>query len=466
MNQPGNNVINQIVNNYSSLLILQYLVENTKHLGFFDKDLDNSKEQVIFIECIKNIYSYSKIFENNISNMDEYYSANLLKLVSLPIISFERLLKNKHLENIVKSNFSNIDKNLKIDNLEENYKNTIQNLLLSTNEIEDIRVYLLGKNGVLTIASKNLGKLNQEERKLCGNFLNLLKNFVNSAITLAKKEQLEKAIQEKIEQESIDVTLPVYNSKQGAIHPLTYVLEEVVGIFNNMGFSVEEGPEIENDWNNFTALNFSEDHPAKDSHDTFYFKSEDNNPKLLRTHTSTVQIRSMSKDCNLPLKIIAPGKVYRSDDDATHTPMFHQIEGLYINKNVSVAELKFVLTTFCEKFFGIKNIPLRFRPSYFPFTSPSLEVDIGCSMSKNGVIIGKGNDWLEILGSGMVHPNVLKNCNIDNKIYKGFAFGMGIERIAMLKYGFPDLREFFSSNYLWLKSYNFNVIKTLFNNFK
>lgn len=458
--QNGNN--EELINKVQQAVVTIKIYSLVQLLLINNKEIDNIVAELIKLQLGE--LDFSTFFNQKLNNKEIITEVqNLLQLIPASnniktLISTASFLTNNN------SKLNLDDVIALLENLDIAYKDSLVNLLLITSNVEDLRVLLLGKNGILTEAAKSLARLAPDDRRARGIILNGIKSQITIVIDSAKKELAEQELQQKLLQESIDVTLPVYNIKTGGLHPITRVLEEVVTIFNSLGFKVEEGPEIEDEWYNFSALNFSEFHPAKDNHDTFYCNNINNNQnsnkKLLRTHTSNVQIRTM-QNSSLPLKIIAPGKVYRSDDDATHTPMFHQIEGLYVNKTASVAELKYVLTIFCEKFFAVKNVPLRFRPSYFPFTSPSLEVDIGCKLSKNGVIIGEGNDWLEILGCGMVHPNVLKNCNINSKEYKGFAFGMGLERIAMLKYGFPDLREFFSSNYLWLKAYNFNFIRTL-----
>ena len=287
--------------------------------------------------------------------------------------------------------------------------------------------------------------------------INEIKNQITNLIDLKKKELEEKFLNEKIENESLDITLPIREQKQGKVHPISQVIEEVTAIFGDMGFVLVEGPDIENDYNNFTALNIPEEHPARQMHDTFYLPDHGNEKVVLRTHTSPVQIRVM-KSGKPPYRVIIPGRTYRSDSDMTHSPMFHQIEGLYIDKNINMGHLKFCVTEFLKAFFNIANLPVRFRPSFFPFTEPSAEVDIGCKKGGGELKIGEGSDWLEIMGCGMVHPNVLKNCGIDPEEYSGFAFGMGVERIAMLKYGIPDLRTFFESDIRWLKHYGFSAI--------
>lgn len=352
--------------------------------------------------------------------------------------------------------------------------------------IEEIRVAYLGKSGLVTSQMKVLATLPNEEKKAFGAKVNEIKNKVTALIE-SKKEQLETtALSEKLTKEFIDVTIPVKSENSGSIHPISQVTEEIIEIFSAMGFAVAEGPEIEDDYRNFTALNIPENHPARQMHDTFYIKSvseisdsaSDNdkakNPDtvtdtstkfVLRTHTSPVQIRTMEKS-KPPIKIIAPGRTFRNDSDQTHSPMFHQVEGLYIDKDVNMGMLKGCLQEFVDTFFGVKNLKMRFRASFFPFTEPSAEVDIGCSRAGGKIKIGEGSDpasakssgeasWLEVLGCGMVHPNVLKNVGIDPNEYRGFAFGMGIERLAMLKYGISDLRQFFESDLRFLKHYSF-----------
>ncbi len=322
--------------------------------------------------------------------------------------------------------------------------------------IEQLRVHYLGKSGLITSQMKLLGTLPPEEKKSFGAKVNEIKIAVTNLVDEKKAKLEDAALNEKLAKEFIDVTIPVRSESAGSIHPVTQVTEEIIEIFANMGFSVAEGPEIEDDYRNFTALNIPENHPARQMHDTFYVNGGAEDKKyVLRTHTSPVQIRTM-ENTKPPIKIIAPGRTFRCDSDQTHSPMFHQVEGLYIDENVDMGMLKGCLQEFVDTFFGVKNLKMRFRASFFPFTEPSAEVDIGCSR-KNGVIkIGEGDDWLEVLGCGMVHPNVLKNVGIDPTKYRGFAFGMGIERLAMLKYGIADLRQFYESDQRFLKHYSFS----------
>ena len=321
--------------------------------------------------------------------------------------------------------------------------------------LEDVRVESLGKKGSLSLLMKQLGSIEPDKRKETGQKLNLIQKEVLATIE-NKKEVLRKDhINKKLANESVDITLPIRPETHGKIHPLSKTMDEVISIFAQMGFTVAEGPDIESDYYNFTALNIPPEHPARQEHDTFYFNSdEDGNRKVLRTHTSPVQIRTMQK-LKPPLRVIVPGRTYRSDHDSTHSPMFHQCEGLVIGDNLNMSHLKGCLIEFCRVFFGVDDLPVRFRPSYFPFTEPSAEVDIGCSKKNGELKIGSGDEWLEILGSGMVNPRVLENCGIDPSEHQGFAFGMGLERIAMLKYGIPDLRPFFDSDLRWMKHYGF-----------
>lgn len=323
-------------------------------------------------------------------------------------------------------------------------------------DLDAVRVSVLGKKGVITEKMKSLGGMAPEERKAAGQQFNAVKDAVAAAIE-AKKEKLEEdEINARLAQESVDVTLPVRPERQGRIHPTSQTYDEIVAIFGQMGFEVAEGPDVEDDFHNFTALNLPPNHPARQMHDTFYLAktSPDEEKLVLRTHTSPVQVRTMTSK-KPPVRIIAPGRTYRCDYDMTHTPMFHQVEGLMIDTETNMAHLKGCLIEFVKTYFELDEVPVRFRPSFFPFTEPSAEMDIGCSRENGELKIGAGKDWLEILGCGMVHPNVLQACGIDPDIYQGFAFGIGIERLAMLKYGIPDLRTFFESDVNWLKHYGF-----------
>ncbi|MCP4070889.1 MAG: phenylalanine--tRNA ligase subunit alpha [Hyphomicrobiales bacterium] len=326
--------------------------------------------------------------------------------------------------------------------------------------LENIRVASLGKKGSISAKMKTLGQMTPEQRKQAGPALNGLKTRITEEIASRKIVLGHAAIAERLKSEAVDVTLPTRTSPAlaGRIHPITQVKDEITAIFADMGFSVAEGPEIETDYYNFTALNFPEGHPAREMHDTFFFnEKEDGTTRLLRTHTSPVQIRTMEVQ-EPPIRIVIPGKTYRCDSDATHSPMFHQLEGLVIDKTTNIANLKWVLEEFCKTFFEVDQLGMRFRPSFFPFTEPSLELDIQCERSGNEVRFGEGDDWMEILGCGMVHPNVLRGSRLDPDIYQGFAWGIGIDRLAMLKYGMPDLRAFFDADIRWLSHYGFRPL--------
>ncbi len=325
----------------------------------------------------------------------------------------------------------------------------------SLDDLENLRVQVLGKKGSITSLMKQLGSLEPDKRREAGQILNSLQKNIIESIDNKKSSLEEIYLNEKLKNEALDITLPTRPENIGRIHPLSKTMDEVISIFAQMGFTVAEGPDIESDFYNFTALNIPQEHPARQEHDTFYFNEDENGErKVLRTHTSPVQIRTMEK-LKPPLRVIVPGRTYRSDHDATHSPMFHQCEGLVIGDNLNMSHLKGCLIDFCRIFFGVDDLPVRFRPSYFPFTEPSAEVDIGCSRKSGELIIGEGDEWLEILGSGMVNPRVLQNCGLDPNEHQGFAFGMGLERVAMLKYGIPDLRPFFDSDLRWMKHYGF-----------
>jgi len=348
-----------------------------------------------------------------------------------------------------------------MDDLRDKYIQAIANAADEA-ALEDLRVQAVGKKGEVSLKMRELGKMTNEERQVAGPALNALKNEINSALAAKKEALADAALDERLRTEWLDVTLPSRNIRQGSIHPISQVTEEVTAIFADMGFSVAEGPQIESDWYNFDALNIPGHHPARAEMDTFYtHRAEGDNrpPHVLRTHTSPVQIRSMQAQ-GAPIRIIAPGRVYRADYDQTHTPMFHQVEGLAIDTDISMANLKWCLEEFVKSFFEVDNVELRFRASHFPFTEPSAEVDIRCSWEGGTLKVGEGDDWLEILGSGMVHPKVLEAGNIDPSVYQGFAFGVGIDRIAMLKYGIPDLRAFFDSDLRWLRHYGFASLDT------
>jgi phenylalanyl-tRNA synthetase alpha chain len=324
--------------------------------------------------------------------------------------------------------------------------------------LDEIRVGALGKKGSVTGLMKQLGKVDADMRRELGAELNRLKDSVADAIE-ARRSELERAeLDRRLIEEYVDVTLPPRPELKGSVHPVSQVTNEIMAIFCELGFEVAEGPDIEDDWYNFGALNIPSEHPARQDHDTFYLPAEDEAARpVLRTHTSPVQIRHMLES-KPPLRVIVPGRTYRSDSDMTHTPMFHQVEGLVVDKATHMGHLKGCLRDFVEAFFQVDNVPMRFRPSYFPFTSPSMEIDIGCAFEGGQVKIGAGHSWLEILGSGMVHPRVLKNGGFDPDVYQGFAFGMGIDRVAMLKYGIPDLRSFFDADLRWLRHYGFQAL--------
>ena len=326
---------------------------------------------------------------------------------------------------------------------------------LNLSEINEIKSNLFGKNGLISSQFKVIGSIAESERKKFASELNFIKNELQDLIDSKINEIQSAEINEKLEKEKIDVTLPERPFISGKIHPVSQTIDEISSIFSEIGFSVEEGPDVENEHNNFTALNTPENHPARDMHDTFYL--DEKKQKLLRTHTSPVQIRTMLKH-KPPYKVIAPGRTYRSDSDQTHSPMFHQVEGLYIDKDINMGHLKGCLNYFIKEFFEVKKIKMRFRPSHFPFTEPSAEVDIGYEMKDGKIKIGEGDKWLEILGCGMVHPNVLRNVKVDALKYQGYAFGIGIDRLAMLKYGISDLRAFFDCDYRWLNHYGFDPL--------
>jgi phenylalanyl-tRNA synthetase alpha chain len=326
--------------------------------------------------------------------------------------------------------------------------------------LEAVRVAALGKNGSVTALLKTLGTLPPEERKSAGPQINGLKDRVNAALSARREALRNSALEARLNTETLDVTLPVRETPAeiGRVHPITQVVDELTAIFADMGFAVAEGPDIETDDYNFTKLNFPPNHPARDMQDTFFFNPKpDGTRLLLRTHTSPVQVRTMLSQ-KPPIRVIIPGRTYRSDSDQTHTPMFHQVEGLVIDTSSHLGHLKWILEEFCKAFFEVERVKMRFRPSFFPFTEPSLEVDIQCRRDKGEVRFGEGDDWLEILGCGMVHPNVLRNCGLDPDQYQGFAWGMGIDRIAMLKYGMADLRAFFEADVRWLAHYGFRPL--------
>jgi len=324
--------------------------------------------------------------------------------------------------------------------------------------LDAARVAAVGRKGRIGELMKTLGAMPPEARRDYGQAVNRLKTTVEAAIEARKADLAHGALNARLAAEQVDVTLPARALPPGYIHPISQTIDEIVQIFGQMGFSVAEGPDLEDDWKNFTALNIPEEHPARQEMDTFYLQADAAGARpVLRTHTSPVQIRTMMTTPP-PIRMIVPGRTFRSDHDATHSPMFHQVEGLVIDEAINMGHLKGCLIEFCRTYFEIADLPVRFRNSHFPFTEPSAEVDIGCTKSDGALVIGAGDDWLEILGSGMVHPKVLANCGLDPEKYQGFAFGMGIERIAMLKYGIPDLRTFYDSDLRWLRHYGFAAL--------
>ena len=338
----------------------------------------------------------------------------------------------------------------------EDIKKKIENCK-TFQELEVIRLEYLGKKGLLPAEMKLLGKLPIDQKKIKGQELNKLKTSIEVSINDHKILIENKELEQKLKNESIDVTLPHTEEVTGKIHPISQTIFSITEIFGNLNYSVEAGPDIESDFNNFSALNIPPHHPAREMQDTFYVNNSNGEDNVLRTHTSPVQVRTMLKS-KPPIKIIVPGRTYRSDSDSTHTPMFHQVEGLVVNEDATMADLKSTLILFLKEFFEIDNLKYRFRPSYFPFTEPSAEMDVAYTKKNNVLKIGEGDDWLEILGCGMVNPKVLENCNIDSSIYQGFAFGMGIERLSMLKYGITDMRGLFDLNIKWLDHYGFSPL--------
>ena len=341
-----------------------------------------------------------------------------------------------------------------IDIIKKDFDNKFSKII-TKDDLQNLKSEYFGKNGIVTAQFKRMSSLDESSRKDFAKKLNFLKDDMSSKIDLKFKQIEQGEINKKLENEKVDVTLPIRSRMNGKIHPVSQVIDEISSIFSEIGFKVAEGPDVESEYNNFTALNTPENHPARDMHDTFYL--DKNQKTLLRTHTSPVQIRTMLSG-KPPFKIIVPGRTYRCDSDQTHAPMFHQLEGLHIDNDITMAHLKGCLHYFIKEFFEVKNIKMRFRPSHFPFTEPSAEVDIGYKLENDKIVIGEGNKWLEILGCGMVHPNVLKNAKVDPKKFQGFAFGMGIDRLAMLKYGINDLRAFFETDYRWLNHFGFDPL--------
>tara|TARA_B100000686_G_C16745363_1_gene949137 strand:- start:37 stop:1092 length:1056 start_codon:yes stop_codon:yes gene_type:complete len=344
-----------------------------------------------------------------------------------------------------------------LENLEKQIEEKISNTG-TLDKLNSIRIEVFGKKGLITNHLKSLVELPENERKEKGKKINDLKKKIETLLQQKNKNLSDNEISQKLQKEEVDVTLSTRPAHEGKLSPITQTIAEVTKIFQKMGFETALGPDIEDDYHNFTALNIPPEHPARQLHDTFYIKNKKN--KLLRTHTSPVQIRTLEKK-KPPLKIIAPGRTYRADSDMTHTPMFHQVEGLYLDTNVNMSQLKGCIMDFCKEFFEIDDLPVRFRPSFFPFTEPSAEIDIGCYKDKKNIRIGNGGSWLEIMGCGMVHNEVLKYCKIDSKKYQGFAFGLGVERLAMLKYGISDLRSFFDSDIKWLNNFGFLTFENI-----
>ena len=326
--------------------------------------------------------------------------------------------------------------------------------------LEAVRVSALGKQGSISALLKSLGSMSPEARREQGPRINAVRDAITARIAGRRAALEAVALQAEFAAGRLDLSLPAPPTRQGRVHPTMQVMDELIAVFAELGFSVAEGPDIEDDWHNFTALNFPPRHPAREMHDTFFFRPDANGErKLLRTHTSTVQVRTMQSGPP-PIRIVAPGRVFRCDSDQTHTPMFHQIEGLVVDRDIHMGHLKWTLETFVARFFETDEVTTRFRPHHFPFTEPSAEMDVRCDRSGGEVRIGQGDDWLEILGCGMVHPNVLRQCGIDADEFQGFAFGLGVDRMAMLKYGMADLRDMFASDVRWLAHYGFSPFQS------
>ncbi|HEY1425515.1 MAG TPA: phenylalanine--tRNA ligase subunit alpha [Caulobacteraceae bacterium] len=337
-------------------------------------------------------------------------------------------------------------------------------------QLDQIRVAALGKTGVVSALLKSLGGMSPDERRTQGPAINGLRDRIAAAVAARKTELEEAALEAELAAGRLDLSLPAPPRRKGSVHPTMQVMDEIIAIFAELGFGVAEGPDIEDDFHNFSALNFPPRHPAREMHDTFFLKpAPDGERKLLRTHTSPIQVRVMRR-ANVaigapqfevhqdpPIRIIGPGRVYRCDSDATHTPMFHQMEGLVIDRDIHMGHLKWTLDAFCRRFFEMEDVVTRFRPHHFPFTEPSAEMDVQCDRSSASVKIGEGSDWLEILGGGMVHPNILRICGLDPDQWQGFAFGLGVDRLGMLKYGMPDLRDTFGADVRWLAHYGFSA---------
>ena len=326
--------------------------------------------------------------------------------------------------------------------------------------LESVRVAALGKAGSVSALLKGMGALSPDERRVQGPRVNGLRDRVTAAIASRRDTLDAQALEAQLAADRVDLTLPAPPRRKGSVHPTLQVMDEMIAVFADMGFAVAEGPDIEDDFHNFTALNFPPKHPARETHDTFFLRPDPKTGerKVLRTHTSPVQVRTMMSQAP-PIRIVAPGRTYRKDSDATHTPMFHQIEGLVIDEGIHMGHLKWTLAEFVRRFFETDAVTTRFRPHHFPFTEPSAEMDVRCDRSGGELRIGTGSDWLEVLGCGMVHPNVLRNCGVDPDQWTGFAFGMGVDRLAMLKYGIPDLRDMFASDVRWLEHYGFSAFQ-------
>lgn len=341
----------------------------------------------------------------------------------------------------------------------ESIKSNFLEKLKNVNDFDDLRTLkadFLGKKSEINNLMKNLTTLSIEEKKSLGTEINNLKQFITEELNKIEKTLNEEKIKKELQLEKIDITLPVRKQESGYIHPIIKVQKELQDILYSMGFSITNGSEIENDWNCFEGLNIPKHHPARQMQDTFYLKNTENNSILLRTQTTAIEIREMTAK-KPPFKFVCMGKVFRSEMDATHSPMFHQLEGVFVDEGITIQDLKNCLITILKKFFNLKSVPLRFRPSYFPFTSPSIEVDIKYKKVDGKIILGEGEDWIEVLGCGMLHPQVLKNVGIDVNKYNGFAFGFGIERMAMLKYGIRDIRNLYDGDIRFLKQYGFKI---------
>ena len=342
-----------------------------------------------------------------------------------------------------------------MDNIKNDFLNEIKNIN-NSNDLRNIKAKFLGKKSAINNLMKNLANLSLEEKKKTGTEINNLKNFIDEKLNELEIKLKNKEIEEELKAETLDITLPIRQEEWGYIHPMVKVQKELQDILYSMGFSITNGSEIENDWNCFEGLNIPKHHPARQMQDTFYLKNEENNAILLRTQTSAMEIREMTAK-KPPFKFICTGKVFRSEMDSTHSPMFHQLEGVFVDEGITIQDLKNCLITILKKFFNLKTVPLRFRPSYFPFTSPSIEVDIKYKKVDGKIILGEGEDWIEILGCGMLHPQVLKNVGINSNKYTGFAFGFGIERMAMLKYGIRDIRNLYDGDIRFLRQYGFKI---------